>query len=272
MVERVSSGGVRPPLTLPLHVRLLIDRGNTRTKAMLLPTASTDRPPSLTALEAISVHHLPAQPTEQDWMRLLPADVGLDGVWICDAQAQPTTAPEWAYLADRCPVYSLNASVVCPFPIAYGGNLGPDRLALAWALHALHPTEDALALSVGTCLTVNAQFSGSFVGGPIAPGLFMRLRAMHEQTAALPLVHIPEESVDWTIPATTEEALQAGACFGLQAEIREWINVWRTKSPRIIVYVTGGDAPALVTTLKKGIFATPKLAFVGLWAWSNEGN
>jgi hypothetical protein len=50
------------------------------------------------------------------------------------------------------------------------------------------------------------------------------------------------------------------------------VERWRTKSPEIVIYLTGGDVLTLATTLKKGIFAAPKLAFAGLWAWSNEGN
>jgi type III pantothenate kinase len=253
-------------------VRLFIDRGNTRTKAMLLPTTLASMQPSLTALEDLPVHYLPTHPSAADWNRILPDDTPLTGVWICDAQAQPATAAEWSALWERGPVYCLSASEKPPFPVAYGGNLGPDRLALAWALHALHPQSDALAFSAGTCLTVNAQFQGAFHGGPISPGLSMRLRAMHEQTAALPLAQNPTGPLEWTAPSSTEHALQAGAYYGLLGEIDFWTERWRTKSPEIVVYLTGGDAPALATPLKKGIFAAPKLAFVGLWVWSNEGN
>ncbi len=253
-------------------MRLFIDRGNTRTKAMLLPSKDASAPLSLEALDAVPVHYLPTHPTPEDWSRILLDDTPLQGVWICDSQAQPSSAPEWSPLAERVPVYCLNPTAKRPFQVVYGGNLGPDRLALAWALHALHPQQDALALSLGTCLTVNAQVQGVFHGGPISPGLHLRLRAMHEQTAALPLAQIPSGPVEWTAPDSTEGALQAGAFYGLQGEIDFWTERWRTKSPEIVVYLTGGDAPTLATTLKKGIFAAPKLAFVGLWAWSNEGN
>jgi pantothenate kinase type III len=253
-------------------VRLFIDRGNTRTKALFLPSKVAGAPFSLEALDAFPVHFLPAQPSAEDWNRLLPDDSPLTGVWICDAQGQPATAAEWTPLAERGPVSGLTTSENPPFPVAYGGNLGPDRLALAWALQGLHPQGDALAFSAGTCLTVNAQFQGVFLGGPISPGLSMRLRAMHEQTAALPLAQNPSGPLEWTAPSSTEHALQAGAYYGLQGEIDYWTERWRTKSPKINVYLTGGDAPTLATTLKKGIFAAPKLAFAGLWAWSNERN
>jgi pantothenate kinase type III len=253
-------------------VRLFIDRGNTRTKAMLLPASVASTQPSLEALEVLPVHYLPAQPSAEDWSRILPDGTALEGVWICDAQAQPSAAADWSPLAERGPVYCLDNTKKPPFQVVYGGNLGPDRLALAWALQALQPKNDALALSVGTCLTVNAQIQGVFHGGPISPGLHLRLRAMHEQTAALPLAQIPAGPVEWTTPESTEGALQAGAFYGLQAEISDWVERWRTKSPEIVIYLTGGDVPTLATTLKKGIFAAPKLAFAGLWAWSNEGN
>jgi type III pantothenate kinase len=154
----------------------------------------------------------------------------------------------------------------------YGGQLGPDRLALAWALHALHPHHPALAISLGTCLTVNAMEQDGFVGGAISPGLHMRLQSMHTFTQALPDVPSPQGVPPVDAFARTEEAMQAGSYWGLRWEVEGWINAWHTKFPESCVYLTGGDAAALVTTRKNGIFAAPKLAFAGLWAWSNEGN
>jgi type III pantothenate kinase len=154
----------------------------------------------------------------------------------------------------------------------YGGQLGPDRLALAWALHALHPQESALAIALGTCLTVNAWEPEGFVGGVISPGLHMRLQAMNTFTQALPDVALPAGLPPMDAYSSTAEAMQAGSYWGLRWEVDGWINAWHTKFPESHVYLTGGDATALVTTRKNGIFAASKLTFVGLWAWSNEGN
>jgi pantothenate kinase type III len=89
---------------------------------------------------------------------------------------------------------------------------------------------------------------------------------------ALPEVPLPLGLPPMDAYSSTAEAMQAGSYWGLRWEVDGWINAWHTQFPESHVYLTGGDATALVTTRKNGIFAAPKLAFAGLWAWSNEGN
>jgi pantothenate kinase type III len=100
----------------------------------------------------------------------------------------------------------------------------------------------------------------------------MRLQAMHTFTQALPSVPFPSGWPSVATYSSTDEAMQAGSYWGLRWELDGWIHSWHTKFPGSYVYLTGGDAAALVPNPKSGIFAAPKLAFVGLWAWSNEGN
>jgi type III pantothenate kinase len=254
-----------------LAVRLLIDRGNSRTKVLSLPDAFRGKPVSLEALERAEVCHLPAIPTRSDWASIWPT-TPVDSIWIGDSQAAPHDAPEWAFLQEQAPLAFLDLGHPRPFEMLYGGQLGPDRLALAWALHALHPLEPALAIALGTCLTVNAWEPEGFVGGVISPGLHMRLQAMHTFTQALPEVPLPLGLPPMDAYSSTAEAMQAGSYWGLRWEVDGWISAWHTQFPESHVYLTGGDATALVTTRKNGIFAAPKLTFVGLWAWSNEGN
>lgn len=259
-------------------MRLLIDRGNTRTKASILPKEWTGKRPCLSDLETVPVRFFDRPAEVSAWILEMPDFLGFSGgIWICDAQFTPEKSRDWEGLQSFGAVHLLHRSGDLPFELDYGGDLGSDRLALAWALHSLHPNQDAVALSAGTCLTVNAWVKGRFLGGVIAPGLDLRLRAMHEFTAALPSVSLDsgsswESITDGMHFPSTPSALLGGALFGLQAEVDAWIHFWRTKSPESIVYLTGGDSDSLVTRPKKGIFAAPQLTFMGLWAWSNEGN
>lgn len=252
-------------------MRVLIDRGNSRTKVLLLSDDLQKQPVSLEALESVPVHYLPAVPQASDWVSVWPTRC-VDSVWIGDAQSAPHDASEWAFLRERTTVHFLDLEASLPFAMLYGGQLGPDRLALAWALYALHPNQAALALALGTCFTSNGWRPDGFVGGAISPGLPMRLKAMHAFTQALPEAPVPQKVPSKTNFTSTADALQAGSFWGMQWEVEGWIDDWHTKFPGSRVYLTGGDADALVTTPKNGIFAAPKLAFVGLWAWSNEGN
>ncbi len=167
----------------------------------------------------------------------------------------------------QVPLVSLKAHGPWPFQIQYAETIGVDRLVLGAGLWALHGTEGAAALSLGTCLTVNVlQPGGVFVGGPISPGLQMRLQAMHHFTAKLPLATLPEKpkKAKKLTPKGTESALLQGAIEGYQAEIKHWVDrIWE-EFPRLPIYFTGGDGSTFVNPQKKGIFASPNLTLDGL--------
>ena len=79
-------------------------------------------------------------------------------------------------------------------------TLGADRVAAAVGAITLFPGQDCLILDLGTCLTADlVDRDAVFQGGLISPGLHMRFRAMHEQTARLPLVDMPiaKAGRDW---------------------------------------------------------------------------
>ena len=68
-------------------------------------------------------------------------------------------------------------------------TLGTDRIAAAVAGQAFSPGEAALIINAGTCLTTDlVTANGEYLGGTIAPGLQMRLQAMHHFTGNLPLI------------------------------------------------------------------------------------
>lgn len=143
-------------------------------------------------------------------------------------------------------------------------TLGADRVAAAVGATVLYPGRYCLILDLGTCLTADwVDRDGIFRGGLISPGLRMRFRAMHEQTARLPLVETP---ADW--PAltarNTRQAMQAGVMNGLACELNGIIDHYRQQQPDAVVLLCGGDAPAFESRLKPSIFAVPELVLIGL--------
>lgn len=142
-------------------------------------------------------------------------------------------------------------------------TLGKDRLAaIAGAFH-LFPYENCLVIDAGTCITLDLITArGDFLGGNISPGIVMRLKAMHEFTAKLPLLQ-PHEQADW-IGKTTESAMQNGAQLGAILEIEAFIEKCRSHYNQLNVILTGGDADFFAKTLKTKIFANQNLVLVGL--------
>lgn len=138
-----------------------------------------------------------------------------------------------------------------PVPVRYAtpSTLGLDRVCAAIGAATLFPGEAALVVDAGTAVTLDVVGSdGAFMGGNIAPGLRMRLKALHDFTKAL-----PEVKPDGPLPpfgTDTDTAIRAGVAGGLLAEIRHCAaEAKRLYGARRIV-ITGGDAPLIAEYLK----------------------
>jgi type III pantothenate kinase len=167
-------------------------------------------------------------------------------------------------------VLVLNGQTPLPIRNGYGTpqTLGADRVAAAVGAAALFPDQDCLILDLGTCLTADlVDREGTFQGGLISPGIQMRLRAMHEQTARLPLIHWEaNELVNWPSPTAknTQDAILSGVLNGLLLEMNGLIDLYRHDRPELVVVLCGGDASAFESRLKPPIFAMPELVLTGL--------
>lgn len=148
-------------------------------------------------------------------------------------------------------------------------TLGTDRIAAACGAALLAPGRSALVVDAGTCITLDLlDAARGFIGGDIAPGVEMRLRAMHSMTGALPLVtakgELPEFGND------TATAIRCGAIRGAVAQIAD--SFLRAKnllacdtSDAPALFLTGGDAPMLAPLLElPELTVNPHLNAIGL--------
>ena len=143
-------------------------------------------------------------------------------------------------------------------------TLGRDRIAGACGAHAIMSQKNCLVIDAGTCMTMDIVLaSGIYLGGNIAPGLYMRLSAMHEQTARLPLVEPGWPSL--VLGDSTVHALQNGACLGMVMEIEGLLNRAREAYGDVSIVITGGDAAFLAGKLESQIFVEPELVTHGLF-------
>lgn len=145
-------------------------------------------------------------------------------------------------------------------------TLGADRLAVAVGAAGLRPNQHVLVVDAGTALKVDlVTADGTYHGGSIAPGLGMRLRALHTFTGRLPLLALP--AADATIPLTgdsTTGSLLSGAVNGTAAEITGLVAQYEQLYPGLGVLLTGGDATFLAARLPARIFVVPGLVLLGL--------
>lgn len=157
----------------------------------------------------------------------------------------------------RLPFPLLRLSPDTPVPITNRyrtpQTLGSDRLAAVIGASSLKPGHDLLIIDAGTCITYEViDARGNYWGGNIAPGMQMRLRALHEFTGRLPLVE-----AEGDVPGmgySTETAIRSGVLRGMKYEIEGYIKSMRSKFPNLLVFLTGGDRINFDTNIKNIIF------------------
>lgn len=153
-----------------------------------------------------------------------------------------------------CPTLELNAGTPgLPVTVDYDAphTLGSDRLAAALGAYALLPGRDVLIADFGTCATYDLLTAdGHFLGGNIAPGLKMRLTAMHRGTAALPAVGRAPSGRDSRnrprlLGTDTAAAMQHGATWGLAFETEGYAARLGETYPSLRLLLTGGQASVI---------------------------
>lgn len=152
-----------------------------------------------------------------------------------------------------------------PFTIAYKTphTLGRDRIAAVAGAHALWPGRNCLVIDCGTCIKYDLLTAeGVYLGGNIAPGAAMRLKAMHTFTAQLPMppVEMPPE----VIGNSTTTALQNGALRGAALEMEGFVQIFRRYFADLTVVLTGGDATFFRAILPFDLIVEPHLTLRGL--------
>jgi type III pantothenate kinase len=176
-------------------------------------------------------------------------------------------------LASKTKFHKLNHLTKLSFttPVGKPSTIGADRLALIAAAVHFYPNQNNLVIGMGSCVTYNfINKYHEFLGGAISPGMEMRLKAMHQFTAKLPLV-----KADSNIPLIgydTETNLLSGAVLGLAKEIDGFIDAYQERFGNFNALLTGGDLVHLASHLKNKIFADPELIFKGLYGISEVNN
>ena len=144
-------------------------------------------------------------------------------------------------------------------------TLGMDRVAAAVGARELSGCQDPLlVVDAGSCITIDLLDQNDvFRGGAIAPGLRMRFRALHDYTAALPLVE-PDDQFILLGGRNTNDSILAGVQEAAALEIQAFAERYRAKMPSLKLFLTGGDADFFAKRLFFPKFANPNLMYIGL--------
>lgn len=232
---------------LPLN--LTIDQGNTATKLALWDGG--------TIVRSTICMHLSARDVTALW-----PDVDIDTAIYCTVSRRP---PALMRALERRARHVIEFSADTPMPLTVDyrtpSTLGLDRLAAAVGAHNIFPDSELLVVDLGTAITYDRVTSDArYLGGNIAPGIFMRLKALNHYTARLPLVDPAGAPVPvWG--CDTVSALRAGAVRGVVAEL-EYYHDRAGIDSRVVI--TGGGAEPIRQLLSFDITIEPNLVPLGL--------
>lgn len=159
----------------------------------------------------------------------------------------------------------LTSDMSLPLVIDYDPPcaLGADRIAAAIGGATVYPGEMLLVVDAGTAVTYDVVTpDGHFAGGNIAPGMNMRLEALHRFTARLPRVTVPREiRSDRIFGHDTSAAMILGSIYGIIGAIT-YYKSQLSPDPRVVM--TGGWASELSRLCRFEVSVEPDLVSIGL--------
>lgn len=230
-------------MTAPAERVLVLDAGNSAVKAVLYVA---DTP----------VLRLPPAPPGTDYAAWLHAALAGHTVHraglstVVPALAAPLGAAVRA--AAGVPLEPVSVRMRLPFAMQYATpeTLGQDRLAGAVAAwERWGGARAVVAVDAGTAVTYDVVApagagAGAYLGGAIAPGPVLMLRALAAGTAQLP--NVPAEWPADAIGRSTREALQCGAVLGFADAVSGMLRRLRARlGTDLFAVATGGWAETL---------------------------
>lgn len=243
---------------------LVVDIGNTFTKAAIFEQDELIHTEQFTAIDASTIHTVLAK-------------YGVERAIISTVKKQ---SAEWEQeLQQKVPVIYFNAEMTTDIRNHYRTpkTLGLDRLAGVIGAHHLYPDKDNLVIDGGTCITYDwVDAEGNYFGGSISPGLNMRYNALNYYTSALPVVK-QDAGFDSNSGNDTETAIRSGVQNGIKYELLGFIESYARNKQQLNIILTGGDGKFFDSLLKNSIFATciknePYLVLKGLNAATQKHN
>ena len=242
-----------------MSLKLTIDEGNSSTKLALWHDDDI--------ISVASHRH-----ASYDIVRkFLPKDVVVDAAIFCSVRGRSEDVIQKCIGRFARRLIVLSARTPLPVAIDYGTpeTLGVDRIAAAVGATVILPDRALMVVDMGTAITYDlVSADGHFLGGNIAPGIFLRLEALSTFTEALPLVE-----TDGDVPRLgydTATALRAGAIRGVVGELQYYRHSLRTlvepanHKKGLQTVLTGGSADLILPFITTPIIHEPNLVLIGL--------
>lgn len=234
-------------------MKLLIDIGNTSTKLAVADAQTLDIvhferlhecwPSTLHRLLddfSISAIHLSTVAGKDPELLTCLDTIGIPSLWLT--------------VSHRCAIKHITG-----IPSTYG----VDRYAADMGAVAQDAVSTILVIDAGTCITYDLiSADGTLLGGAISPGVQLRLNAMHEHTAQLPLLQAAPHCA--LMGHDTSSCMLSAAANGALFEIEGYVRRLCRLYTDLHVFITGGNHFDLPADLPCPVTFDANLLFKGL--------
>lgn len=235
-------------------MKLIIDKGNTRTKIAVF---KEDTIYSLTVVNHLEVNFIQEILSKYDVHTTIFSTVsGEENKEVMD------------YLAENTQLFIMSEDLSLPIKINYlpKYSLGNDRIAAIVGGYQKFPNQSVLVIDAGTCICMDfVNNRAEYKGGSISLGFQIKTKALNNFTASLPLVDL-----DYNIPLlcsnNTIDCIKSGIVNGTIAEIQGMIDLYKKqeKENGFQTILTGGDAKFISEQLCTNHIVEENLVLEGL--------
>ncbi len=232
-------------------MQLTIDIGNSSAK--------------LVVFEADTIRQRLQMPTLQlDNLQRLFREYDIQAAILSSVSEDYPTIQHW--LNENTFFIELNHLTPLPIQNLYETpkTLGKDRIAAAVGANALYPFTQLFGGRCSTPVSLTEFIDASKLSrGSISPGIDMRMKAMHDYTARLPLIQ--KQRLDSFVGSNTETAMRTGAQYGATLELEGFLKRYEQLYGSVQLMMTGGDAEIIAESLQVNTFIINKdLVLIGL--------
>src|SRR4051812_11846284 len=210
-----------------MPMNLVLDFGNTRIKAGVF--------------EGVNLVENRVFNSENELLAAIDLFPGIKKCLIGSVTNQHQKASELLSTKFNTLVFAANTPTPLKNKYQSALTLGSDRMAASVGAFSFFPNRNVLTIDAGTCIKYNfVDADNNYLGGAISPGIPMRVKAMHEYTAALPLVEV-DKTYNKLVGQNTRESILNGALLGSACEADAMIDRYKATYTNLQVIVTGGD-------------------------------
>lgn len=171
------------------------------------------------------------------------------------------------YISNNSKLFMMSEDLHLPIQMNYSPKytLGNDRIAAVVGAREIFPAKSVLVIDAGSCICIDfVNDKSEYKGGSISLGFEMKTKALNTFTAALPLIDLDNKKVS-VCSNNTIDCIKSGIVNGTLFEIKGMIEYYsKQESSEFKIVLTGGDAKFIAENIENEIIVEENLVLKGL--------